>query len=771
MTMRASVGRLRILMLVVFIAPFAFSSRTVSAADDFDSLRAEIAAANRSSSGAISLSADIVLAAPLPPITGSVTIDGGGHTISGDGKYRIFDVSGARLVIRNLTLTKGGGEDGGALRMRGGAKVEITSTIFSDNRASSGGAIVTHGSNNRLTIENGSFSNNHAERWAGAIDVRGGLVTIRRSSFVDNSTPDYGGAIVAQTGLIQISNSTFHGNRAQRYGGAIHVFGDNVTLTHVTMANNVAADAGGNAINRQGGIVKLRNSIVASRASGEDCANGMDQNIGNLSSDGSCGILPIDDPLLAELTGAPAWRPLRDGSLALDAATPEFCLGVDQRGTPRPHGAGCDIGAIESTTAVPASAPLEPPPPCPFELQLVAANTDAPAGGCPAGKGHDVIQLTRDISMTAATPAITSEITIEGNGHTISGKDRFRIFTVKSGKLTLNNLTLTRGSNAELNGAGAAISLAAAGKLEANNVIFRMNYGVNGAAIGARFGGSMTIRNSLFENNRAYLNGGAISMNGGGYANISGSSFIHNNAITGGAISTSSGILIVSNSTFVGNKAREGGAIAADGSLASGALPITLTHVTMLNNRAWVGVGASGIHLFDYSFDNVEFRLRNSILVSQSQAPDCQGRLAQNISNFIADGSCWPKFTGDPMLQEARGTPAFVALQPGSPAIDAASDSVCLESDQLGNRRPLGYGCDIGAIESIPVRETLSDCTVTTTHTLNFREQPGGTRFGAVPVNSTVTATARTAGWFQVEHEGASGWISADYVVAVGSCG
>ena len=60
---------------------------------------------------------------------------------------------------------------------------------------------------------------------------------------------------------------------------------------------------------------------------------------------------------------------------------------------------------------------------------------------------------------------------------------------------------------------------------------------------------------------------------------------------------------------------------------------------------------------------------------------------------------------------------------------------------------------------------------MTTTHTLNFREQPGGTRFGTVPENATVSATARAAGWFQVEYRGAYGWISADYVETEGECG
>ena len=38
-------------------------------------------------------------------------------------------------------------------------------------------------------------------------------------------------------------------------------------------------------------------------------------------------------------------------------------------------------------------------------------------------------------------------------------------------------------------------------------------------------------------------------------------------------------------------------------------------------------------------------------------------------------------------------------LLPGSPAIDAADPRFCTETDQIGNPRPVGAGCDLGAIE------------------------------------------------------------------------
>jgi len=55
----------------------------------------------------ITISEDITLTEPLPPITDTITIEGGGHTISGGGEFRIFEVNGGNLTIKNLTLTEG----------------------------------------------------------------------------------------------------------------------------------------------------------------------------------------------------------------------------------------------------------------------------------------------------------------------------------------------------------------------------------------------------------------------------------------------------------------------------------------------------------------------------------------------------------------------------------------------------------------------------------------------------------------------------------------
>ena len=107
---------------------------------------------------------------------------------------------------------------------------------------------------------------------------------------------------------------------------------------------------------------------------------------------------------------------------------------------------------------------------------------------------------------------------------------------------------------------------------------------------------------------------------------------------------------------------------------------------------------------------------------------------------------------------------------PAAPLIRAGHPSYCPDSDQLGNPRSITGRCDIGAIESLPVVSELANCRVTPTHTLNLRDGPSGNIIGGVPQGVTRNALSRTPGWFEVEHNGASGWISADYVRTEGAC-
>ena len=725
----------------------------------------------------ITIAEDITLTEALPPITGTITIEGGGHTISGGGEFRIFDVNGGNLTIKNLTMRDGKAEFGGAIRLRGGSEVVISHSTLANSSAVYGGAIALRGGNqNRLTVDNSSFLNNRAEWHAGALDLVGGTVAIRNSSFMENHSEDYGGVIANAGSKTRIENSTFTNNSAHHDAGVVQVFSGDIALIHVTMADNFLTapyDISGTTITKQAtspgdSKVSLRNSIIDGRG-GKDCFGGLDQYSGNLSTDGSCGYERNADARLGDLTGSPAYLPLLDQSPAVDTADPEFCLETDQIGTARPQGGGCDIGAIESTTAMPGPTPT--PTICNLADQIIAANTDKAYRSCPAGDGADTIYMVRDYVLSEPLAPIKTDITIEGNGWTIDGNGRFGIFDVDGGKLTINNATLTRGRGARF---GGAISLQNGGTAIANNVQFVGNSSSQGGAIGSFFPVYIEVNNSSFIRNRGSSRGGAIGMNGGGFARISNSSFVSNSGGEGGAIGSMSGGLVVSNSSFIGNRASKGGALWVDGAGYADNVPVArLTHVTMLDNHASEGMAIWIVNKTS-SYD-ITLRLRNSVIAGadSDRAQLCAGRLTQNLYNLIEDGSCSPMFSGDPMLEEADESATMVAPSAGSPAIDAGYPEVCPDEDQVGNPRPLGNGCDLGAIEVMPVVEALTDCRVTPTHNLNFRDGPWGNIIGVASYQTTFAAKARTPAWFKVEHEdeGTTGWISALYVRAAGDCG
>ncbi len=796
----------------------------------------------------ITIAADITLTEPLPPITGTITIEGGGHTISGDQQFRIFDVQGGDLTLKHLTLTEGradhggavqlqagtltvnessfvgnrteksagaiyanGGTleirnskfedncaqlatyaliegvdrdsrsvdadgcvrvsytrseadgelqlnvDGGAIRLLNGAQAIIENSTFTDNRATYGGAISTSSRSDRLVVNGSSFLGNHASDIGGAIGAvwsGGGATTISNSSFVDNSAGNAAGAIDARHRTMDISNSTFSQNHTDGNGGALQVGWDaTVTVTHATFIENRATN--GDAISKSDGTLFLRNSIIVSAGGADDCVGGLDQDIGNLSPDRTCGI-PLDgEARLDDLSGSPAYYAPLDLSPAVDVAVAEYCLGTDQLGTERPQGGGCDIGAIESTAAKPAT--IEAQPFCPLPDQIIAANTDRPYRACPAGNGADTIYLIRDFVLSEKLQPITSHITIEGNGYTISGDDKFRIFDVDGGMLTVKNLTVTRGQGSD---GGGAIRLQNNGRVAVSDSRFIKNSASEGGAIFIGWQGAdnswMTVNNSSFRGNFATNGGGALYA-GSGRISVSDSSFVHNSSGAIGAVNHSTRV-DVENSTFIGNGPS---ALSAENGTT-----VTLTHVTIYDRYT------APIRLSRYSFDSPSrVNLRNSILVGGKIPPEYCAQLTQNIGNLIGDGSCSPMLSGDPMLAEATGSPAYLEPAAGSPAISAADARFCPDTDQIGRARAIVGRCDIGAVESMPVRQALSDCSVTTTHGLNLRDEPNGKIVGTILNKETLAPLARTDGWFNVEYQGVSGWISADYVVTQGDCG
>jgi hypothetical protein len=214
---------------------------------------------------------------------------------------------------------------------------------------------------------------------------------ISGSTFSGNSgdVPSFGGGIYAY-GTLHISNSTVSGNHAGASGGGIESENGALLMANTTVVLNSAGSNGpgylGGGLYLNGGsghgTTTISNSIIArntldpvfhTSADQPDCLVGeidppaTRYNIvplpGNCPFAGTgdrtnAGTGQALDPMISPLAdngGPTPTHALIWGSIAIDAGDPAGCkdafgandLLVDQRGLPRPDGAGCDIGAFE----------------------------------------------------------------------------------------------------------------------------------------------------------------------------------------------------------------------------------------------------------------------------------------------------------------------------------------------------------------------------------------------------------------------------------------
>ncbi len=370
-------GVLRILLaLVVSLSVAGISAQQARAAtytvtnllDDglAGSLRKAITDAN-ASAGAdtinFTVSGTITVLTALPIITGDLTIDGSGQTVtlSGNDLVRGLRIgAGVSATLRHLTIAhaKTAGDVGGAVQNQGTLTVE--DCTFSNNWALNGGAIQSTGV---LHVTDSTFLDNTAFELGGAIYAFNSTLTVYGSTFSGNQSTTSGGggiALYQSTGMVLavVANSTFSANTAGSDGGGIWNYYGTLTLVNSTLSGNGATSAGGG-LNDYGGTTHVKNTILANSTSGLDCdsALGLATSLNNLFETGDlCGTsVSSADPNLGALAnngGTTQTLALQAGSPAIDAGDDATCPAapvnnLDQRGETRPSGAHCDIGSFE----------------------------------------------------------------------------------------------------------------------------------------------------------------------------------------------------------------------------------------------------------------------------------------------------------------------------------------------------------------------------------------------------------------------------------------
>jgi chitodextrinase len=340
----------------------------------------------------------------LPVITHAVVVNGSGATITrstapGTAAFRIFDVSASgKLTLSGATLSGGlannGAQGGGAIYSHGTLAVSgstftgnsspattgtsggainssgtltVTTSTFTGNTAQEGGGVFNQ---NSATITNSTFTSNSATIYGGgALLNAAGTETLVGDTFTGNSGPG-GGAIDNDTTLNITSSTFFNNTGGANGGGGVENFGT-TTIRQSTLAGNTSP-YGANIFNYTGFTLSISMSIVSGGLTGSNCGGQAPiTDLGyNLDSSSSCGFSASQHSLsntqpqldaLAANGGPTQTMALPAGSPAVDAipAATAGCTGsTDQRGTARPQGSGCDIGAYE---LIQSSGDTQPP--------------------------------------------------------------------------------------------------------------------------------------------------------------------------------------------------------------------------------------------------------------------------------------------------------------------------------------------------------------------------------------------------------------------------
>lgn len=240
---------------------------------------------------AFSFHEDIILTEPLPRITSPIHIEGNGFTLSGDGRFRLFEVFGTYLTITDLHMVNGFAKFyGSAIRVEKGGKLSIYNssiqdcsggkhgaiyievgtlfvkkTTFRANSSKEGAAI--HNFYALMTIVDSKFERNRAER-GGAIFMHVGKGNIKNTVFRRNSASEMGGAIENNDGSLQISDSAFRFN-ASYIGGAIYTTGHSslLSIDDSSLQFNSAVKSGG-AIHDMDKVTYISDSVISGNNAG-----------------------------------------------------------------------------------------------------------------------------------------------------------------------------------------------------------------------------------------------------------------------------------------------------------------------------------------------------------------------------------------------------------------------------------------------------------------------------------------------------------------------
>ena len=219
---------------------------------------------------AISVERDIFLRAcqrgsPIRESGRPLKLDGNGHTIRQTCfEKRLLRQDGTGfLVLKNVTLTRGGNDGPGAAVTTRGEIVIKDSEVTENLAEEPGGAIF---SQRRATIIRSVITGNLANDDGGGVYARRGGIEVY-DSIISNNLVDGSGGALGSTGDILVVNSHVDGNTTDGDGGAIYTDEDgDVTVINSTVDGNTADGPGGAIFTLEGDVTIINSTLNGNRA-------------------------------------------------------------------------------------------------------------------------------------------------------------------------------------------------------------------------------------------------------------------------------------------------------------------------------------------------------------------------------------------------------------------------------------------------------------------------------------------------------------------------
>ena len=658
----------------------------------------------------------VVTGSPLY-IGHTLTISGPGETLltlSGASASRILDIEGAGMVtVDHVTIADAyGSGDGGAVWSD--SPLTFSHVVFRNNKTpNEGGAIYEDcaSTNADVTLDHTSFYGNEAGETGGAVYMCGSTsmntLTLASSTFVANSASGSGGALyLHNTNLNGDANTLFSANNSNSEGGAIYMTSSDaqptLQLTGTTFVSNTAI-FGGAVSNGFSAPIHVHVSGLTATGNSTFYNGSAFYMSGQYTDELSASTFSYDH---SKYGWGGALYMVGEQTATTTLSNDTFLNNVAGAGEGGAAyfngGTGLHIDGSHFTGNAALDNPGGALAVLGYSSVVVDGNSDFSRNIAWYGQGGALLTTSGDLSVS----------------NSIFSHNKALSYGGAVASLTAGNTSLVGGvfvGNLALGSGGALLNDESTGLLTVDSSSFENNMTVGGSG-GAlnNWGAGVTIHNSSFKENETTSmggdNGGAL-YSGYGSVVIDKSTFADNSASSaGGAIKqyANTSPMDIRNSTFFRNYAANGGAglyVDTEGTL-------TLNNDTFAYNFSpWGGSGLAMLSGNSVINNSIFYGAKNGSCYDDGGIVSRASSL-RNIEE-AHDGNCFGETDNrigvnpflNTTLSDHLGAPQTIDIATStSPALSYGVD--CESVDEIGQSRPIGGGCDIGASESLFVVDT-----------------------------------------------------------------